>query len=155
MTGSSHWLGYKTGVGVWPVLQVVLAVSEASSRTDLMFPANLQFQVVYRKIKNKGVISSPFIGSVHPRLRSWNEEFYVLGYNAVLKVELTFRRNVSPLSSRSKSKPSKKPLIEIRRVVCKNRIDTIFPYFVHCFPISRQRTESYLHGGHIPVVCFL
>jgi hypothetical protein len=40
-----------------------------------------------------------------------NEEFYLLGYNAVYSVEsqLMFRRNIAPPSSGSKNKPSKKP----------------------------------------------
>jgi hypothetical protein len=39
------------------------------------------------------------------------EEYYLLGYNAVSSVEsqLTFRRKISPPSSGSKNKPSKKP----------------------------------------------
>jgi hypothetical protein len=39
------------------------------------------------------------------------EEFYLLGYNAVQSVvsQPTFRRNISPQSSGSKKKPSKKP----------------------------------------------
>jgi hypothetical protein len=39
------------------------------------------------------------------------EEFYLLEYNAALshKSQLTFRRNISPPYSGSKSNPSKKP----------------------------------------------
>jgi hypothetical protein len=39
------------------------------------------------------------------------EDFYILGYNAMQPVEnqTTFRRNISPASSGSKNKPSKKP----------------------------------------------
>jgi hypothetical protein len=39
------------------------------------------------------------------------EEFYLLGYNAVYFVgsQPTFRRNMSPPSTGSKNKPSKKP----------------------------------------------
>jgi hypothetical protein len=41
----------------------------------------------------------------------WFEEYCLLGYNAVQSVESqqTFRRNVSPPSSGSKDKASKKP----------------------------------------------
>jgi hypothetical protein len=40
-----------------------------------------------------------------------NEEFHILGYNAVQPVEsqIKFPKNMSPPSSGSRSKPSKKP----------------------------------------------
>jgi hypothetical protein len=40
----------------------------------------------------------------------YSEEYYLLGYNTMKSVEsqATFRRNISPPSSRSKNKPSKK-----------------------------------------------
>jgi hypothetical protein len=53
------------------------------------------------------------------------EEYYLVGYNAVQSIEsqLTFRRNMWPLSSRCKNKPSKKPAFTL--VSCSAHFSTL------------------------------
>jgi hypothetical protein len=48
------------------------------------------------------------------------EEFYLLGYNALLSVEsqVTFRRNTLPPSSGFKNKSSKKPVSKLLATTC-------------------------------------